>query len=270
MLRCCREGFVASRPPDWSRPGFFSARTAPVGRTSSGDGDGGAVPAGRAVGEGRGPVVGLRLAGAVGGPYAHRVAAGGGVPAVDPLPPQVRCRPSARRRLLPRRRRRSAPRPRRCRGVCAQATPAIGPAPARRWRERLRGVDAGAILIGASAAQSRSIQYASIGVVRRQLMPVIHLQALRSRRDRGRPSGRGSRARGQGLAVHADGDHRVAAVGARVERRADGHAVDVGGRRSGRRRPRRRPARAGRRAGRRASGRRRRRGRRPRWRRRSG
>ena len=144
-------------------------------------------------------------------------------------PTAATCRRWGRRRASPRAtaRRRPAPRRRRCPGA----------APSRRRRSRRgrppRSTAAAAtsmraiVRTGASVAQPRCVQYACLGGVRRGL-------------DRDHPLGRRDEAeqaghdhpcrepvlRRQRLAVHADGDDRVAPVRDRGDRRARRPAVD--------------------------------------------
>ena len=137
--------------------------------------------------------------------------------------------------------------------------------------ERLGGVDAARDL---DRGVGRPVALGPVGllvVVGRQRDPGDPLGGADEAVEAGHDHpGREAVLAGQRLAVHADREHRVAAVGGQVERRADGHAVDVGGEDLVGLSSRRRPGRGGRSAVRRASGRRRRTGRRPRWRRRSG
>ena len=84
--------------------------------------------------------------------------------------------------------------------------------------------------MGASIAQSRSVQYACCGVVRRQGHPGDPLAGAHEAVEAGHDHARREAVlAGQRLAVHADRDERVTAVERHVERRRDGHPVDVGG-----------------------------------------
>ena len=84
--------------------------------------------------------------------------------------------------------------------------------------------------MGASVAQSRSVQYASCSSYVVSVRRVSHLQALTNPYRPGTTIRTGKPcSRGSASPFMPTRDHGVAAVGGDPQRRADGHAVDVGG-----------------------------------------